>query len=122
MENLRVKKCVPCEGGIPPLKDDKIAEFLTQVPQWRVVPVTNTKGKTVNTIQRSVKFKTFVDGIAFINDVAGLAEAEGHHPNFNVQYNQIDFTLWTHVIGGLHENDFILAAKINDLIAQHAGT
>lgn len=121
MDALRRKKCVPCEGGIPPLSDGEIRELLPQVPQWMIVPAPDPKtGTMVNTLQREVKLKAFMDVIRLIQDVAQLAEAEGHHPDFSVHYNHIRFTLWTHTIGGLHDNDFILAAKIDDRIAAYA--
>lgn len=122
MEDLRVKRCVPCEGGIPPLREEEIAQLLPQVSAWGVVPTEDPKaGTQVKTLQRSVRFSDFKTAMAFLNDVAQLAEAEGHHPDFCVHYNRVDFTLWTHAIGGLHDNDFILAAKIDDLVEAHGG-
>jgi 4a-hydroxytetrahydrobiopterin dehydratase len=70
-----------------------------------------------NTIVRSVTFANFVAAMQFLNRVAEVAEAEGHHPDFCVHYNRVDFTLSTHAVGGLSENDFILAAKINSLLS-----
>lgn len=122
MTDLTKRTCVPCEGGIPPLTDEGIAKLLPQVPAWGVVPAEDPKaGTQVKTLQRSVRFPDFKTAMAFLNDVAALAESEGHHPDFAVHYNRVDFTLWTHAIGGLHDNDFILAAKIDDRIAQHHG-
>jgi 4a-hydroxytetrahydrobiopterin dehydratase len=113
-ESLKAKKCVPCEGGIDPLGQEMIDEYLRQVPGWQVVEV-EMQGKPVKTLQRSLKFKDFRPAMAFLRDVEEIAESEGHHPDFCVHYSRVDFTLWTHAIGGLHENDFILAIKISEL-------
>jgi len=113
-DNLRTKRCIPCEGGVPPLPDDKIQEFLTQVPGWNVVE-TEQQGKKIKTLQKRMIFKNFRDAMAFLRQVEELAESEGHHPDFCVHYNRVDFTLWTHAISGLHDNDFILASKIDHI-------
>lgn len=109
---LTAKRCVPCEGGVPTLTDVEVQKLLPQVPGWRVV-LTEKSGQHVATLQRRVTFKNFRKAMAFLRKVEDVAEAEGHHPDFCVHYNVVDFTLWTHAIGGLHENDFILAAKID---------
>ena len=113
-EDLIFKKCVPCKGGIPPLADDQINDYLEQVSGWEVKPK-KQGGKSINTLRKSFKFKDFRAAMAFLRQVEDLAEREGHHPDFCVHYNKVDFTLWTHAIGGLHDNDFILAAKIDNL-------
>jgi len=114
-ELLREKKCVPCEGGVTPLNAREIHEYLDQIPDW-VVRETKQDDKSVQTLQKRFQFKNFREGMAFLRKVEDIAEAEGHHPDFCVHYNKIDFTIWTHAIGGLHENDFILAARINAII------
>lgn len=114
-DSLLQKKCVPCEGGIPPLTDEEIAKLMPQVPDWRVVAVEKTS-RTMNTLQKTVQFKNFREAMAFLRKVEEVAETEGHHPDFYVHYSRVDFTIWTHAIGGLHENDFILAAKIDQLL------
>ncbi|MCP5468251.1 MAG: 4a-hydroxytetrahydrobiopterin dehydratase [Deltaproteobacteria bacterium] len=104
--NLVEKKCIPCEGGIPKLTL-KEAQFLqTQIPGWTI------QG---DLIQRSFRFKNFIQAMHFVNSMAQLAEEQGHHPDFCVHYNQVEVTLWTHAIEGLSENDFILAAKIDQI-------
>jgi len=103
---LTDKKCVPCEGGVEPFDRAKIEEMLPQVPGWEL--------KNGN-LCREFKFKNFVENMKFINKVADLAEEEGHHPDFCVYYNRIEFQIRTHAINGLSENDFILAAKISEL-------
>lgn len=104
--NLNQKKCVPCEAGTPPLEEDKINELLKQVSGWSL-----KEGH----LFKKFKFKNFVEAIKFINSVAEIAESEGHHPDFCVHYNKVEIEIWTHAIGGLSENDFILAAKIDRL-------
>ena len=106
MRPLADKRCVPCEGGTPPLGAAEIKDLILEVPAWSL-----KEGH----LCRSLKFKTFAEAIRFVNSVAGLAEEEGHHPNILIHYNKVDFDLWTHAIKGLSENDFILAAKIDRL-------
>ena len=107
MGNLAAKKCVPCEGGTSPLEAEKIKEYLKEVEGWEVV-----ENKL---IRKTFKFKTFRESIDFVNQVAGLAEEEGHHPDICIRYNRVTFELTTHAIKGLSENDFILASKIEAL-------
>ncbi len=104
---LKDRKCVPCEGGIPKLGSDKIEGYLRHLQGWRVEE---------EKLRKTFSFKNFMQTMGFLTQVALLAEAEGHHPDFCVHYSQADFTIWTHAIGGLSENDFILAAKIDGLV------
>src|SRR5436309_560589 len=107
--SLTRQKCVPCEGGIPPLSAHEVAELGESVPEWRTTP----DGKR---IRREWKAKNFMAAIDFFNKVAALAEDEGHHPDLHLEgYKNVAIELWTHAIGGLSENDFILAAKINEV-------
>ena len=103
MTDLAGKKCVPCEGGTPSLGQAEIDKLLPEVPGWKVVE---------QKLVKRFEHPDFVRAMAFLNRVADVAEAEGHHPDFCVHYNKVDFTIWTHSIGGLSDNDFILAAKI----------
>lgn len=106
---LTRKACVPCEGGVPALTPDEVAALLPQVPDWRVVG----DGKR---IRREWRARNFAAGVAFFDRVAALAEAEGHHPDLHlVGYREVAVEVWTHAIGGLSENDFILAAKVDAL-------
>jgi 4a-hydroxytetrahydrobiopterin dehydratase len=111
MTKLADKHCVPCEGGTPPLDGPTVSLLMGEVPAW-----SRRDDAPGARITRSFKFKDFVAAIAFVDKVAVLAEAEAHHPDFCVHYDQVDVTLWTHAVGGLSENDFILASKI-DLLA-----
>ncbi len=107
--DLTQKKCVACEGGVEPFTKEQAAEYLKETPGWRILP----DGLK---IEREFKFKNFKESMAFVNKVADLAESEGHHPDIHILYNHVHLELSTHAIGGLSENDFILAAKINRLI------
>ncbi len=103
---LSSKHCVPCEGGAEPLSDERSQELLTSAEGWAI------RDKK---LEKRFTFPDFVGTMRFLNKVAELAEAEGHHPDFCVHYDKVDFTLWTHALGGLSENDFILAAKLDCL-------
>ena len=87
------------------------APLLRQISGWKI------EKTNPNKISRKFRFKNFKDAIKFVNKVASVAEREGHHPDFAIHYNRVVLTLWTHAIGGLSQNDFILAAKINEIVA-----
>ncbi|MCE9585169.1 4a-hydroxytetrahydrobiopterin dehydratase [Candidatus Nomurabacteria bacterium] len=102
------KKCIPCEKnkGIKPFDKQKAEEYLFEIYNWVL-------GKNAKTISKEFKFKDFIGAINFINNVADIAEMEGHHPDIHINYNKVLLELTTHSIGGLSENDFIVAAKID---------
>ena len=105
--DLLEKKCVPCERGGAKLTPPRIMELLPQVPTWNVKD---------DKLCKTFEFKEFVTAMQFLNRVAELAEKEGHHPDFCLHhYSRVDFTIFTHAVGGLSDNDFILAAKIDHL-------
>jgi 4a-hydroxytetrahydrobiopterin dehydratase len=106
--DLSKKKCIPCEGGIPPLSEKEIAEYKMHVSKdWKVEQ--NRK------ISREYFFVSYRHTVDFINKIADLAEKEGHHPVMHVYFGRALIELWTHSIEGLSENDFILASKIDKL-------
>lgn len=106
-QSLSEKKCIPCEGNTPPLVPSEAQRFSKKVDEW-------TLDETF--IEKTIVFKDFAQAMAFINRVAAIAEAEQHHPDINLHdYNKVTFKLSTHAIGGLSENDFILAAKIDEI-------
>jgi 4a-hydroxytetrahydrobiopterin dehydratase len=107
MSELAAKKCVPCQGGVPPLKEDQVRPLLAQLDQWQVV--------RNHHLQREFTFPDFVSALAFVNKVGEVAEAEGHHPDLYLTWGQARVEIWTHKIDGLTESDFILAAKIDQL-------
>ena len=114
MTKLNDKHCVPCESGTPPLDDGTIAPALGEVPKWSCHDEAGSPR-----LGRHFAFKDFMGAMAFLRHVAVIAEAEGHHPDFCVHYNEVDITLWTHDVHGLSENDFILAAKIDSITTAH---
>ncbi|MGF1582193.1 MAG: 4a-hydroxytetrahydrobiopterin dehydratase [Gemmataceae bacterium] len=108
--DLTAKKCVPCEGGVPTLTPEEIEKFGKEVhADWKVI----NDGKM---IRRDWKLKNFVDSLAFLNKVGEVAEDEAHHPDLHLTgYREVAIEIMTHAIGGLSENDFILAAKIDKI-------
>ena len=106
---LTQKKCVPCEGGVPKYSRAEADAQVQRLSGWQI-----TRGG--ERIRKEWTVKNFMAGIKFFNDVARLAEEEGHHPDLHLEgYRKLAIELWTHAIGGLSENDFILAAKIDEL-------
>ncbi|OGG02834.1 MAG: hypothetical protein A3F83_06565 [Candidatus Glassbacteria bacterium RIFCSPLOWO2_12_FULL_58_11] len=104
---LADRKCKPCEGGVEPLSESEARKLLEQLPQWELA-----EGKR---IRRKFTFKDFRAAQAWLNRVADQAEAENHHPDITWNYNKVLIELSTHSIGGLSENDFILADRIDRL-------
>jgi 4a-hydroxytetrahydrobiopterin dehydratase len=105
-------KCVPCQGGVPTLTDSEIAQLHPQVSLWSVVKRENDG---IKLLQRSFDFKDFAEALAFTNKVGELAEKEGHHPDILTQWGKVTVMWWTHKINGLHQNDFVMAAKTDGL-------
>ena len=105
--NLAEKKCIPCEGDVPALTEAEVIELKKQIGDWKVIE--NKK------IRREFTFVNYRHTMDFVNKVAEIAEAEGHHPDMHVFYGRVEIELWTHAIDGLTENDFIMAAKIENL-------
>jgi 4a-hydroxytetrahydrobiopterin dehydratase len=106
--NLTQKKCVPCEGGVAKFGTEKIAEYLKELKEgWEVLEGTK--------ITKEFKFKDFKEAMSFVNKVADIANQEDHHPDISIHYSKVEIILWTHAIGGLSENDFIVAAKIDTI-------
>lgn len=106
MTGLSDKKCKPCEGGVAPLKPEEIGNLLKQIPGWEYAD---------GAIARSYSFEDYYQTMAFVNAVAWIAHREDHHPDISAGYNQCRIEYKTHAIGGLSENDFICAAKIDAL-------
>jgi 4a-hydroxytetrahydrobiopterin dehydratase len=102
---LEKKKCIPCEGGIPPLTEDEVLEYISVVKGWIIQD--NKK------IIKKLDFVNFKHTMSFVNEVARISDVEGHHPVMHISYGSAEIELWTHAIDGLSENDFILAAKID---------
>jgi 4a-hydroxytetrahydrobiopterin dehydratase len=109
VDQLVKKKCLPCEGGVEPYSPSQAKEQLGQLQGWYLT-------HDGQRIRKDWKVKNFMAGMDFFNRCAEVAEADGHHPDLHIEgYRNVSVELWTHAIGGLSENDFILAAKIDEL-------
>jgi 4a-hydroxytetrahydrobiopterin dehydratase len=106
--DLARKECVPCKGGIPPLKSDDIARYLRQVDGWRV--------EQDHHLLKEYTFPDFLQALAATNRIGHLAEEQGHHPDLTLAWGKVGVKIWTHKIDGLTESDFILAAKIDEVV------
>jgi 4a-hydroxytetrahydrobiopterin dehydratase len=113
MSALTQSSCVPCRGGVPTLTASEIAELRPQVPQWRVREVDG-----IPRIERELGFADFRQALDFTLEIGQLAEREQHHPDIHLSWGKVRVESWTHKIRGLHRNDFILAAKIDEIYAR----
>ena len=107
MSELARKECVPCKGGVPPLRGKAIESLLGQVDGWEAV--------REHHLTKTYSFENFVQGLDFVNWVGAIAEQQGHHPDLYLTWGKVRVEIWTHKIDGLTESDFILAAKIDEL-------
>ncbi len=107
MSSLADKTCVPCKGGIPPLKGAELHKVLQHLPKWKAVEEHH--------ITRAYTFPDFKKALDFVNHVGALAEEQGHHPDILLGWGKAEVTLWTHKVDGLTESDLIMAAKIDRL-------
>lgn len=106
---LKEKKCVPCEGDVNPMTLETVQAYLKNISdEWN--------SESNRSIKRDFPFKNFKQGLDFVNRLGEIAEEEGHHPDLHMYYSHVEVELSTHDIGGLSENDFILAAKIDELV------
>jgi 4a-hydroxytetrahydrobiopterin dehydratase len=110
MINLASGKCVACRAGEPTLTDDEIAQLQPQLPDWQVKEVDG-----MQRLERVFKFKNFAQALEFTNKIGAVAEEENHHPLIITEWGKVTLNWWTHKIGGLHKNDFIMAAKSDEL-------
>jgi len=109
--SLAEKSCTPCRGGVPPLSESEAEAYRAQAPDW-------TLGDHAKQIERTYRFRNFGQAFQFVERAAALAEAEGHHPNIAFGWGYATVSLQTKKIKGLHENDFIMAAKLDRIAAQ----
>lgn len=107
--DLDQKHCIPCESGEPPITEKREEELHKHILDWLLLRDGNHK------LRRQFTFKDFKEAIVFVNRIAAVAEEEGHHPDIYIFYNKVQIDLFTHAIGGLSENDFIMAAKIDKI-------
>jgi 4a-hydroxytetrahydrobiopterin dehydratase len=110
MNELAAKECVPCKGGVPPLKGDDLRQLRQKLGHdWKVIDEHH--------LEKEFKFKNFKEALDFTNRVGELAENVGHHPDIYLAWGKVRITIWTHKIDGLTESDFILGAKIDQLLS-----
>jgi 4a-hydroxytetrahydrobiopterin dehydratase len=105
---LAEKQCVPCRGGVPPLKGEELAKMAAQVTGWQVV--------SEHHLAKTFPFPDFRTALDFVNRAGAIAEEQGHHPDLYLSWGKVEVRIWTHKINGLTESDFILAAKIDRLL------
>lgn len=117
MSSLAAGKCVPCRGGEPSLTEAEIADLMPRIPQWQTVTQ-----DTILRLQRVFKFKNYAQAVEFANKVAAIAEEEDHHPLIVLEWGKVTVQWWTHVVKGLHRNDFIMAAKTDELFDRSGGS
>lgn len=110
MTDLHEMKCVSCRGDEPPLTDGEIYMLHPQIPEWQVKEVDGVKR-----LERIFKFKNFAEALEFTNKVGAIAEEENHHPLIMTEWGKVTLDWWTHKIKGLHKNDFIMAAKTDEV-------
>ena len=111
MNNLIDKKCKPCEGGVNPLDVSEIHKYQKKVDGWNIIK----NEKDIFFLEKNFKFKNFKDSQNFVNNVGKISEEEGHHPDIIFGWGYAKINITTHAIEGLSENDFILAAKIDQI-------
>ena len=110
MINLAAGKCVPCRGGDPSLNDAEIADLQLHTPQWQLKEMDG-----IQRIERIFKFKNYAEALAFTNKIGAIAEEEDHHPLIVLEWGRVTVQWWTHVVKGLHKNDFVMAAKTDEI-------
>ena len=113
MDQLLEIKCEACQRGAPTVTAEESREFHAQVPEWALVV-----RDEIRRLERDFSFQNFVDALRFTNAIGALAEEEGHHPALLTEWGSVRVTWWTHKIGGLHRNDFIMAAKTDELFTR----
>ena len=113
MTALSQNSCEACRIGAPKVDEAEAKELLPKIPDWSLIEVDG-----IQQLQRQYKFKNFVTAMAFANQLADIAEAEGHHPGILVEWGKATVTWWSHSIKGLHRNDFVMAAKTDDLLGK----
>ena len=112
-KTLASQICIPCSGSVPPATPEEIAQLHRQLSNWSLVEV-----DSVPQLQKPYHFKNFRQALAFTNEVGAAAEAAGHHPALLTEWGKVTVTWWTHTIKGLHRNDFVMAAKTDEIAAK----
>ena len=107
MSGLAERDCVPCKGGVPPMRADEISVLLEEIPGWEAV--------NGHHLIKTFTFKNFADALAFVDRVGAMAEEQWHHPDLHLAWGKVTVEIWTHKIDGLTESDFVFAAKCDQL-------
>jgi len=116
MQTLQNEKCEACRADAPRVTEEEIRELSAQIPEWELIEIDGIKR-----LRRKFSFRNFAEALEFGNRVGKLAEAEGHHPAILTEWGSVEVTWWTHKIKGLHRNDFIMAAKTDELARYATG-
>lgn len=111
MTDLKNSVCTPCEEGGTPMNQEQIAKYIGEVPTWKVV-----EEDYISKLVKEFSFENFVEAIKFADKVAELAEENGHHPKLIVEWGKVTVIWWTHAVKGLHHNDFVMAAKTEEIL------
>ncbi len=114
MKNLYEMKCIACRGGDPPASQEERDDFFPQIPEWQVVDVDGGER-----LQRGYKFKKYLDAVGFSSKIGKWAEDQDHHPAILLEWGKVTVTWWTHVVDGLHQNDFVSAAKSDQIFLEY---
>jgi 4a-hydroxytetrahydrobiopterin dehydratase len=110
MQDLKHSVCIPCEEGGDPMTEDQMKNYTSQVPDWQIIDK-----ESIAKLQKEFKLKNFVEAITFADKIGALAESNGHHPRLIIDWGKVTVLWWTHAVKGLHRNDFIMAAKTDEL-------
>lgn len=111
MIDLVGKKCEACRVGVPVATQTEIEEYMQQLPEWKIVEIDGIKRLT-----RTYDFNNFMEAMSFSNKIAAIAEEQNHHPSIVTEWGKVTVSWWSHIIQGLHLNDFIMAAKTDELL------
>lgn len=111
MSELSTKKCEACRIGAPQVTEEETQKLMLEIPNWEVIKIDG-----INRLRRTFEFPNFIEAIAYTNKVGEISEEEGHHPAILTEWGKVTVTWWTHKIKGLHNNDFIMAAKTDQLL------
>ena len=112
MTTLSQQQCVPCQGNVSPVTDEEIAQYQPQIPDWSVKEENQTRY-----LERSYRLRNFKTALALAQRIGEVAEQENHHPTLIVEWGKLTVQWWTHTIQGLHQNDFVMAAKTDEMVA-----
>lgn len=113
VDELTQEKCLPCEGNSPPVTEEEVREMKPLIPEWSVKFQSGTLY-----LERQFSFPDFKQALAFTNRIGGRAELDGHHPAILAEWGKVTVSWWTHAINGLHRNDFIMAAKTDEIFSK----